>query len=657
MPESPGVVAQDERRELDRDTYQPPEDWKKMVEFHRQRLELAKQARNTPDHNFDNLTFIQDFYSNLDAANSYLRPKRNDDEVRVVGGTTEKRLESIVNELESMNYQHEIHAYDQTDAMIEGLGRAMEDCVTRTNQLEEDEDLVNDIIWELCSQRAVFIEEILETKRVGEAKLRQCRRRVRSSLEVIVGDPTMPYYLFQEQPFIAVYDRMSLSTAKQFFGHYKNFKYVRGGQDLSTDVYGSDITFRLGILQQDEVEVVKYMSVTDNEYQIYINGVPMLEPGTKLPFQYPFPRYPLSVAIPKRMGHHVFWGRPITAALKYLQALNDETVRNIIRKFRQAIEPPRAVMSSERIYPRDIYDPGRISYGVNADALKPLTSHVGITDAETTVLSMIRQMQDELSARGDLQLGSSAGKKQSATAVVEQQKQAVKMLGQLVLAYSSLVRQMTKNRIYNIIESFEKPDEVFDVATGKFVKQFRRFTLKDQPLDNGKSGDSVVQFIDSDLTQEQHEAIDDMEEQFAEEGKPVRLTAVNIKKLKKMSINWWVTVVSKPKDNDDLHKLMFKDKMDQAATISKLTGRPLNGERIVDEYENTWKAKDWFKEQQEQPEQQPGQEQPAEGENPQGSEDDIAGSGMINAFTSGIQAQTRKPTQPSAKPKQLMGAM
>jgi hypothetical protein len=149
--------------------------------------------------------------------NSYLRPKRNDDEVRVVGGTTEKRIESIVNELESMNYQHRVQAYDQEDREIEGLGKALEDCVSRTNQLEGHEDITGDAIWELVAQRAVFVEEILEEKRVGESFVRQCRKRVRSALEVIIGDPTMPWYLLQEQPFLATYDRMSIKTAGMFF--------------------------------------------------------------------------------------------------------------------------------------------------------------------------------------------------------------------------------------------------------------------------------------------------------------------------------------------------------------------------------------------------------------------------------------------------------
>lgn len=667
MPTSPGFDAQQEDRKEAEQKFQPPDNWVDMVNYHRQRLSLAKQARNTPDRKFDNLTFIQDFYSNEDAVNSYLRPKRNDDEVRVVGGTTEKRVESVVNELMGMNYQHEIQAFDVTDAVIVGLGKAMEDAVTRSNQIEHDEETCADAIWELCTQRAVFVEELIEERRSGQFYIKQCRKRVRSAIEVILGDQTMPAYLLQEQPFIATYDRMSKRTARMFFGHYDNFKYVRGGMDLSVDVYGSEVTFRLGILQQDEVEVIRYSSVPDNEYQIYINGVPMLKPGTPLPFQYPFPRYNLSVGVPKRMGHHTFYGRSMASAMKYLQALSDETVRNIVRKFRQAIEPPRAIKSQERIVTRDIYNAGKVSYGVDADSIKPLTNHNGVTDAETTVMNMIKQMQDELAARSAVDLGAQPGKKQSATAIVEQQKQAVKMLGQLVLAWTGLVRQMTENRTYTIIETMSEPDGMrYDPVADQLIEEFRRFTLANQPLENGKSGTRIVQFVGKDLTDQQHESIDDWEQDQDAAGNPARLSVVNVKKLRNMSINWYVTVSSHPKDSDDLHKLMFEDKFSQASAIGQAVGRQLNAERVVDEFEQTWRAKDWFAEVQPGA---PGQQGADQGQQPadQGGGAPPAapggpaaptppGSGLGGDLTNGIRAGTKRPPMPAQKPKELVGA-
>lgn len=646
MPQSTGVKAQELRQENQDKTYQPNDQEKAMCDLWRTRLYLAKQARNTPDRKLDMLTFIGDYYSNEDAVNSYLRPKKNDDDVRVVGGTTEKRIESIVNEMMSMNYQHEIQAFNMEDMFLESLGKAMEDAVTRTNQIEEDEETCGDAIWELASQRAVFVEEIVYERRVGKFLQKMLKKRVRSALEVIIGDPTMPAYKLQEQPFIATYDRMSYATARTFYGHKKNWKYVRGGMNLSVDVYGNDVTFRLGILQQDEVEIVHCMSVPENEECTFINGVPMDEPGTPLRFQYPFPRYPLAAAVPKRMGHHTFYGRSVPSSMKYLQAFSDETVRNLIRKFRQAIEPPRAVRSQERVYTRDIYVSGRITYGVDADAIKPLTDHNGITEGEMSMMNMIRQMQDEFAGRGAIQGGVTPSGKQTATATIEQQKQAIKMLGQLVLAYSSLVRQMTRNRLYSIIEVFSDPDsKEFEPATNTFIEQFRRFTLLDQPLETGKSGDKIVQLIGRNLSPKEHEAIEDWQEK---QDRPTKLTVVNIKQVKEMAINWFIIAASKPKDSDDLQKIMFQEKLTQATAISQLTQKPMNGERVIDEFEMTWRAKDWFKT--EDVEEQPMLDQ-MEAEAGQAGQSEL-GQGL----TQGITAMNKKPAMPNPNsPKQLLG--
>ncbi len=112
--------------------------------------------------------------------------------------------------------------------------------------------------------------------------------------------------------------------------------------------------------------------------------------------------------------------------------------------------------------------------------------------------------------------------------------------------------------------------------------------------------------------------------------------------------------------------------MSQAGNISQATGRQLNAERVVDEFEQTWRAKDWFKapEQAPPPSGQPqdGQEDGGASVQPGASSDAEVDSGkppmgksqfggkMRGAMKSGIQAGTKRPAAPSAPPKQMMGA-
>ena len=660
MAESQGLLAEEKRKNAEgEDIYIPSEEAIAAARFHKGRIEMAKQSRNQTYREFDGLTFIADYYSNKDATNSYLRPKKNDDEVRVVGGATEKRMESLVNDISSMNFQSEFSSYDDEDAIVPELGEAIGMAVKRSRQIEEDEDIMHDGLWEFCTQRAIFIEEMYEETEWRGQVTGQYRKRLRSALEVLLGDVTLPAYRFQEQPFICTYDRMTIQSAGRVYKDFENFKYVRGGMDLSTDVYGIDITFRIGFLAENEVEIVKYMSVPDDETQVYINGVPMFDVGEKMPWS--TPTYPVAMGIPKRMGKHFSYGRSGASAMKYLQALDDEMVRNAVRKFRQAIEPPKAVLASNRVYSRDIFNAGSISYGVDAGAFKNLVEPTGISAGEEAVMRMVKSMQDELAARGGNQLGvSGQGPKQTATEIVQSQQNAIKMLGELVINWTRFVREVDKLRMCNILEHATKPiGKKIDPVTKEIQEEYQRFTLTNEPLPNGKSGDYIVQFADKGLTDEESEQLLEAEDELEKQGKPVKVKVLDAKMLRDYKFRYVVTVVSKPKESDDLHRLMFKDQIADALQVAQVAGQQLNGQRIVDEFERKWRIHDWFM----KPEEAALAQEPAplgpEGatapEGPAGAQAP-AGGGIGPQMKQGITSSVRKEAMPNPTLKTAVGA-
>ncbi len=639
MPESPGVKEQ-ERLRKESKNYQPPASEVEMQAFHRDRIKKAIEILNQPQRLFDNLTLLQTYKSNQDAVNSYLRPKINDDEVRIVGGTTEKRIESVVNELMSMNFQHEIRVFDKDDLEIKGLGRALDDTVTRTNQIELDDDVRSELIWELVTQPAVFIEEVFEIKKVGKHIMEMCKKRLRTCIEVFLGDPSLPAYRFQEQPYICVYERMSYPVFKQLYSNKKNFQYVMPGMNLENDVYGNNSTFRFGFLAEQEVEIVKYMSISDNEYQEYANGVPMLDVGTKMPWEYI--KYPLAMVVLKPMSRFFAYGRSYASALKFLQGLSDETVRNIIRKFRQAIDPPRAVKNSQTVYAKDIYEAGKTSYGVDGDSIKKLVDHDGVTNGEMAVLGMVKEMQEELAARSSTNLGVE-GQKQTATAVIQQQQESVKMLGQSVIGVSRMVRCMTDLRVCNIFENLTKPTGSYiDEVTHELRESYRQFTLKDVPLENGKTGDKIIKYSDKNLTEDETGDLHEYEIAQAEKGKPVKVTVVNAKFLRQYPMLWYTNVRSKPKETDDLDRLMFTDKFNQATQITQFTGKPMNGDQVADDFQETWRTKNWFT------------KAPAQ---PMGMPQSPTGEGISGDLTQGIGAGVKNQAMPNPTAAAAVGAV
>ena len=129
-------------------------------QFYFNRVTEARDQRGGFLNYFDDLSYEGDYVLNQQARNSYLRKKMNDDEVRIVTGTTEKKIETVVNELLLLNLQPEITAYDNNGLEIEDLGQEIGDIIKRTNEIEHDDDVWQEAVLELVSQRAGFVEEV-----------------------------------------------------------------------------------------------------------------------------------------------------------------------------------------------------------------------------------------------------------------------------------------------------------------------------------------------------------------------------------------------------------------------------------------------------------------------------------------------------------------
>lgn len=61
--------------------------------YYIRKFEDSLRQRMQKRREFDDLTYEEDYQLNKDAANTYLRKKKNDDEVRVNSGSVEKKVE------------------------------------------------------------------------------------------------------------------------------------------------------------------------------------------------------------------------------------------------------------------------------------------------------------------------------------------------------------------------------------------------------------------------------------------------------------------------------------------------------------------------------------------------------------------------------------
>jgi hypothetical protein len=576
------------------------EEQSKAICFYQDRARKAYEQREQRWEYFDGLTFHEDYLANRQASNTYLRPKANDDEVRVNTGTTEKKIEVVYNELLGLNLQPKCRAFDQDDTLLVDLGDQWTDVVLRSNEIEKDDDIYSSAILELLTQRAVFMQDQWEVrevrdrqKKVGTRSIQRAKKRIISGNKVFLGDIKLPWYRFNDQPFIILYDRIPWKEAETLYRNDEEgnenpmWKYAK-----NTGNQFPMLQMQYGHCDEDEVEVLTYYSFPDDEKMTLISGIPMDEVGTKLPWEYN--GYNMRMFVLKTMGLDWAYGKPLTASAKTLQSLDNESIRLVIRKWRQALEP--AMGAKKQITSKDIWSPAAITYGIDKDDIFMLNpNNRGIDNGDFGMLNYLQAKTEEFIGAGDLQQGLSQNGKQTATEIREQQRQFITLLGGAVLAVMAMKRDMSELRTFTLLENATKPiDKTMDKVTNKVMDVYRQFTKEETDLGNGTFGTKVIKFNDRSLTPQEEESIFEVENKMAELGNPTRFFSINVKKLLEIPINWFWSVSQSPKNSEQLDKVMFEESLNQAAGISKIAGRPLAGDAIIQDFEQTWKKKDWF---------------------------------------------------------------
>lgn len=580
--------------------------------FYIWRINEAAQQRSQPRREFDDSTYEQDYMSNKDAAITYRKPIKNKGESRVASGTTEKKVDVIINELLSSDFDTELHAYDREDNELENLGKDMSDIIKRTKEIENDDDKKVDVLQELLSQRALFVQELFTYRKVTEKRrlnindmlsgitpkyekkervIQRCEKRILSGLQVYLGNIHLSAYRFQEQPYLVVIEKMSYSDARLIYGDWKNWKYIKAGGKSNEWFNGAfDYRFSNGI-EEDEVEIVHYMCYPDDEYQIIINGVMMLDLQTPLPWEKE--GYNIEMIIVKPLQRSFAYGSSIVALAKTLASLSDETIRLFIRKFRQSMEPPVGV-KSKRLLSRDMWNPGKISYGITSQNYTKLIDHNGVSQSDVNFMTFVEDKVKEFIGQSDSSQGIGEKGNATATEINYLQQQALKNLGLAVYAFISYTKKSDFLRLFNIIENYTIPVEKgYNELTEKVVDIYTRFTIKGTES-NGKKVDKIVKFIDRDLTDYEQEGVYEYEKEQEKLGKPTKVRYINVEKLRAISIYWYMTVTQKFRENSALTKAMFVDKLNQAIGIQQVTGQQINGSKIIEDFERIWEAKDYF---------------------------------------------------------------
>jgi hypothetical protein len=569
----------------------------------RRRMEFARDERDKPREEFDGMTFTQYWYTNEQGANTYIKPKRNKAEITFQSGTLRTKMMGLCASLTSLNLQADISAFDENDVVINGLGQSMEDIVDKTKELELDEEKQMLRQYELLKQGTIFVEEIWNDKytiykeatKVFTGKFRSVywktveekddgkpETRIIPAINVYLG--SMYKYDIKEQPYIFTINRMSYMEGEQLYGGLENWKYVsrtptsfisQNGFDKGNAWYDWTLTNP----PDGEIEVAKIQDLPNNEYQIVINGIPMLPIGAPLPWGC---YYNIAQQNLEPIRHDFAYGKSFIFKNKNLVYLFDEMTKMALLKTWKSFMPPM-INNSGRVISQYAMMPGKMNMGIPEGALKPLIDRdtQGVTQSEYQMMSEVSRLIDQ-NTTSQTFTGMKEKGEQTATQIVELQRQARIMLGITILAATLLEKKLTYLRINNLLANWFDPiDKIFDAVRQILTNRYRVVSRKRMIGKKGLGMRFVVPVEEVYTPEQVMEQEDRMEKSL---GMPVRMTLIRAKELKQADYIWLASVSAKEKKSSEMSKMMFQEMINQAMSL----GLTLNPQYVEEQFADVW---------------------------------------------------------------------
>ena len=556
--------------------------WSKL----RRKLEKSRLDRNGFHKEFNDMDYQTHYDSNIRASISYIPPKKNKEDSRVVTGTTEEKENTLLSALMNYNLEPNIMAFDKEDLEVSELGVATEDMVKKSREIEGYDDKRLLIYKELLDQGTCFVEErwIEETfieKKITKAnwadgvKIKSIKWEESegkgfegASVRLLRGDKVylgnIREFDIRNQPFLFTVDTISYAEAKSVYGNWERFEYVPKEMQKIED---STSTFR-DFAQEDQrkgmVEVVKYQDRFNNEFMIVLNGIMMLPVGFPLTAVSPSGSYTIAKGDVYPMSQFFAYSKSIPAKTKVDQEILDEMMKLIVLKTRKSYMPPLA-NNTGRILSRKSLLPGEIINQVDPTRIQESGSNNGVTTSEFQAFEFIKRIVDEKSVSPAF-MGENTSGRQTATEILEMKKQQMMKLGLVIFGIINLERQLSWLRIYTILDKWTTPiDKKVNQFTRKLEDVYRRIETTGT-LESTQKGKKIVEFSPEagNISPEQVMAEEDMlSEAYRIPTRKIYLHP----DVKKMKYNWFVTINPTEKDSSDLQRILFKQDIQDAMTL------------------------------------------------------------------------------------------
>lgn len=564
------------------------------------KLEDAKKLHDEVRVEFDNQTLSQMYWENEKGANTMLRAKKNKSDINYQSGTLEDKMIAFLSSIQSLNLSPDISAFDKNDIRINGLGNALEDIVEKTNELDGDEEKQMLRQYELLKQGTVFMEEVWEQrwevekeitqgftgeydKAKWSTKVKKCLGKAKRNFlpitSVYLGD--LSQYFIENQPYIFTLQEINYVDAERIYGKWDRFKYVSKEKKAFNGTEGEEMAYnawRLGDVDKGKVQIIKYQDKPNKEYQIILNGVPMLPMG--YPFPWGYDEYNITQQNLRPFRWTFAYGKSFIFKNKNIAALLDEMMKLALLKTQKSFMPAY-INTSGRYISQNVLMPGRINMGLKQGELAPVSDKEaqGTTNAEFNMIQELNRVLDSKTASQTFMGAREQGGKPTATQIVELQRQARIMMGIVVLTAALMEKKLTMLRLMNILKNWFEPE-------GKELDESRQLLKNKYRIVSREQGKGIRFIIPTEEMPTKAELKVNEQNMSNALNRKVKIIALNPKELKQARYTWYVNVNPKEKKSSELNKLMFSQGLREALGL----GLPVNMDYMSEKFAEVW---DW----------------------------------------------------------------
>lgn len=402
----------------------------------------------------------------------------------------------------------------------------------------------------------------------------------------------------QKQTEVCVYEEMSWSQAKQIYGKWDRWEFVKltkgkkPASEIDKIIQMDQNTNLLGIWWSDDnywnlrtpendVGILHVYNSVKKTYMIIINGVMML------------PRdYSIYEVSPSGLIPIAKWDAEVIAGFAYSKWQPDNVIVDgrmldmaynaVAQKMSQSAKPTMS-NNSGKVIPKWLLFSGRLVQGVRAgqfEALLPPESRT-ITNSDNSFLETVRQVLNDKSIDDAFTWDPVDVK--TATAFLERKKNTVMKLFSMVEWLAEFEEQRARLRIASIYSKWTVPEETTAYEevqeTVDWVKQLFKKPIKKREYrkefvptkfrESGKDGFRDIRFHGMWEKLPAGEEIAKYEDDMSEKiGKPVRLTYIEAESISRLfEWNWKIDVIQKLEEDEKLDKITYLDNKMRIANL------------------------------------------------------------------------------------------